>query len=60
MRTAIGLIAGPESPPRVVCRRGRRVQGSIAMPSTVLIAERMSAPPAFAASPIATGEVTLG
>ena len=44
MRSAIGLIAGPESPPRSVLINGRRVAASIAMPSTVLMHERMSAP----------------
>jgi dihydroorotate dehydrogenase (NAD+) catalytic subunit len=42
-RTAIGRIAGPDSPPESPARAGRNVTGSIAIPGSVLIMERPSA-----------------
>ncbi len=45
-RTAIGRIAGPDSPPKSPARAGRKVTGSMAIPGSVLIMERPSAPAA--------------
>ena len=50
MRTAIGWIAGPLSPPRPRERRVRRVRTSMLMAVTVLISVRPSAPPSTAAA----------
>ena len=60
MRTAIGLMAGPESPPVPKEMRGRAVSGSIAMPTKVLTSERMSAPASRAACADSTRSGALG
>src|SRR5215213_10038702 len=44
MRTAIGLIAGPETPPVWFARSGFRRRTSMAIPTRVLINEIASAP----------------
>src|SRR5579864_8539135 len=60
MRTAIGLIAGPDSPPVMLLSRGFRVSTSIDIARKVLTRLRASAP-AFAATwAIWAIEVTLG
>ena len=43
-RTAIGWIAGPESPPWTFARNGRRASTSIFIAGTVFVIERPSAP----------------
>src|SRR5215472_12906286 len=55
-----GIPAGPYSPPVVPARTGRRVAGSIVMPSRVLIIDRPSAPALTQALAIATMSVTSG
>ena len=45
MRSAIGLIAGPDNPPKIVAIWGRRVRASMAIPVMVLMIESPSAPP---------------
>ena len=60
MRSATGLIAGPESPPTTRASFGRRVSASIAMPSSVLMSETASAPSASTARAISTMSVTFG
>ena len=57
---AMGLIAGPDRPPKVVLSLGLRVFKSIAIPTTVLIALTASAPPDSAAWAISSIRVTLG
>jgi hypothetical protein len=59
-RTAIGRIAGPDSPPESPARAGRNVTGSIAIPGSVLIMERPSAPAATQARATETMSVTSG
>src|SRR5918999_5914276 len=59
-RTAIGLIAGPDRPPRVPASIGRRESTSIAIPSTVLISDNPSAPASITAAATSTIDVTLG
>jgi hypothetical protein len=44
LSSAIGLIAGPDSPPCTLPMTGRRVFTSIAMPITVLITASPSLP----------------
>ncbi len=60
MRTAIGLIAGPERPPVMLAMRGRRVSTSIASDTKVLTSEIASAPPSSATRPINPMSVTFG
>ncbi len=60
MRSAIGLMAGPDRPPNVVAIRGRRRRASMAIADRVLMTERPSAPPAIAARASATTSVQLG
>ena len=60
MRTATGLMAGPESPPVRFARAKRRRSTSIFIPVRVLIREMASAPPASAAFAITVMSVTLG
>ena len=60
IRTASGLIAGPESPPVPNERRGRAVAGSIAIPTNVLTSERTSAPESRAARADSTRSGALG
>src|SRR5271168_3097494 len=60
IRKAIGLIAGPESPPTSLARIGRRRRQLTAMPRTVLIRLTASAPASAAAAAIATMSVTFG
>src|SRR6185436_14719175 len=60
MRTATGLIAGPERPPVLAAIRGARFRQSIAMPFIVLMAEMPSAPPSIAAFAIGTMSVMFG
>src|SRR5215469_13022752 len=59
-RTAIGLIAGPDSPPVSPARCGRIVSVSMTMPSRVLIIESPSAPADTHALATATMSVTSG
>ena len=60
IRTATGKMAGPERPPVLFLRTGRRVLMSIRIPRRVLISETASAPSASTAFAIATISVTLG
>ena len=60
MRTAIGLIAGPESPPVLFAMRGRRVSTSIERDKKVLTRDSASAPAFSAQRAICAMEVTLG
>src|SRR5574341_1332295 len=60
MRTAIGRIAGPDSPPVHEASFGRRVSTSMAMPTTVLISDTAVAPPAWAALAVSAMSVTFG
>ncbi len=60
MRTARGLIAGPESPPVPKERIGRPLSASIAMPTKVLTSDRTSAPDSRAARAEATMSGALG
>ena len=60
MRTAIGLMAGPERPPVPKEIRGFAVSGSIAMPTSVLMSDRMSAPASRAARADSTRSGALG
>ena len=60
MRSASGLIAGPESPPVPNGERGRAVAGSIAIPTSVLMSERTSAPASRAARAGPTRSGALG
>src|ERR1700727_1820887 len=60
MRTAMGLIAGPESPPVLLAMRGRRVSTSMERDKKVLTSERASAPALSAHFAIWAMEVTLG
>ena len=55
MRTAIGLTAGPETPPVWFARSGFRRRTSMAIPTRVLINEIASAP----ASSTATATETI-
>src|ERR1700736_4802595 len=59
-RTATGLMAGPDRPPYWPASTGRIVGGSMAMPSSVLISDRPSAPAATQALATATMSVTSG
>src|SRR5215469_15856209 len=59
-RTAIGLMAGPDSPPVSPARCGRIVSVSTTMPSRVLIIESPSAPADTHAFAMATMSVTSG
>ena len=59
-RTATGRIAGPDRPPVTPASTGRIVSVSIAMPSSVLIIDRPSAPADTHARAIATMSVTSG
>ena len=54
VRTATGRIAGPETPPPPAPSTGRRVSGSITIPSRVLIRVTASAPAAAAAPATST------
>src|SRR5947209_8196139 len=58
--TATGRMAGPDRPPYLPARAGRMVAGSMAMPSSVLISDRPSAPAATQALATATMSVTSG
>src|SRR5215469_3505803 len=60
MRSAIGLIAGPESPAVKFEIRGRLVSGSIARATNVLISEIASAPAPSATLAIWGTLVTFG
>src|SRR5205809_8081184 len=60
MRSAIGLIAGPDKPAVRFEIRGLRVSGSIASAIKVLISERASAPASSATRAIRGILVTLG
>src|SRR5207247_1203600 len=51
MRSATGLMAGPERPPLPAARRGRRASRSIAVARRVLMAGSASAPSVSAARP---------
>src|SRR5947199_9148328 len=60
MRSAIGLMAGPERPPKIVAILGRRVRASIAIPVMVLMIDRASAPLSAHAFASATMSEVLG
>ena len=60
IRSATGLIAGPESPPVTFPRHGRRFRQSTASPCSVLTSEIPSAPPFTAPSATFTMSVTFG
>src|ERR1035438_4467611 len=60
MRTAMGLIAGPESPAVTLAMRGLRVSGSMAMATNVLMTDSASAPASCATYAICAMLVTLG
>ena len=60
MRTAIGRMAGPESPPVPKARRGTRRSTSIARPSSVLMQESASAPASSHTRANTLTSVTLG
>src|ERR1039458_8584673 len=60
MRTAMGLVGGPDSPAVTLAIRGLRVSGSIAMATNVLISESASAPASCATYAICAMLVTLG
>ena len=60
MRSATGLMAGPESPAVRLEMRGSRLSISIAMPTNVLTSERASAPADSAARASTVMSVTLG
>src|SRR5205809_175005 len=60
MRSATGLMAGPERPPLPAARRGRRASRSIAVARRVLMAVSASAPSASAARPTRVMSPTLG
>src|SRR6185312_7318973 len=56
----MGLMAGPESPPVMLLKRGRRVSTSIEMARNVLVRLRASAPAEAAIFAIWAMDVTLG
>ena len=60
MRTATGLMAGPDMPPVLLASTKLRLWMSIFMPVRVLIRDSASAPPASAARAISVMSVTLG
>ena len=60
IRSAIGLMAGPESPPVMVESSGLRVLASTAIPSKVFITDKLSAPSASTARAISATSVTFG
>ena len=60
MRTAIGWIAGPDTPPVLFARRKVFLRISIFIPVIVLISDTASAPPASTALAISAMLVTLG
>ena len=57
---AIGLIAGPLSPPVILASLNRRLRGSIAVPTTVLIMLSASAPASSQAFAMTRIFVTFG
>src|SRR3990172_108135 len=60
MRRAMGLMAGPERPPKTLEMTGRRRRASMAMPWTVLMTVTASAPASATATATATRSGTLG
>src|SRR5579863_3728471 len=60
MRRAMGLMAGPERPPVMLVRRGRRVSTSMDMARKVLVRLRASAPASAAILEMWAMDVTLG
>ena len=60
MRNAMGLTAAPLIPPVVVDNTGLRFSASIAIPSSVLISETLSAPAPSTARAISVMSVTFG
>ena len=60
MARATGLIAGPDNPPVIFPRNGRRLSTSTAIPTSVLIREMPSAPAPATARAIPAMSVTLG
>src|SRR5579862_6295711 len=60
MRTAMGLMAGPDKPPVMLLRRGLRVSTSMDMARKVLTRLTASAPAVAATLAICAMEVTLG
>ena len=60
MRRAMGFMAGPDNPPVMLPKMGRRVVMSMAMPVNVLMREMASAPAASTALAMVVMSVTLG
>src|ERR1700689_1342115 len=60
MRTAMGLMAGPDNPPGLLAMRGRRVSTAIDSDRNVLTRESASAPAFSAQRAIWAIDVTLG
>src|SRR5215831_13143362 len=60
MRRAIGLMAGPDRPPKMVAMRGFRFRASMPMAESVLMMESPSAPPSMLARASATMSVQFG
>ena len=60
MRTAMGRIAGPDSPPTTFARRGRRVSTSTAIAGIVLMRDTASAPASATRRATAAMSLALG
>src|ERR1700733_12714905 len=60
MRSAMGLIAGPDKPPVMLVSLGRRVSTSIDMPRKVFVKLNASAPASAASFAMVAIDVTLG
>src|ERR1035438_4288920 len=60
MRSAIGLMAGPDNPPVTLLRRGRRVSASMDMARNVLVRLTASAPESATTLAMWEMDVTLG
>src|SRR5579872_6400346 len=60
MRRATGFTQGPLNPPVIFARRKVLRYGSIDVPSSVLISERLSEPASTAARATGNTSVTLG
>ena len=60
MRKATGNTHGPDRPPKVLARMGRRVRGSMRMPNSVLIRHTPSAPASSQARATAAISAALG
>ena len=60
MRSATGSTQGPERPPKVLARMGRRVRGSMRMPRSVLMRQTPSAPASSQARATSAMSAALG